>query len=130
MLFVYAIVWVCSVSVTKLSIILLYRRIFTVQRSAFRLWLDALTCITVCLFVSYMVATLTVCRPLSFLWTSLQPDAHGSCFNYKLFMFISAVLNSCVDILILVTPVARVWSLHMSFKMKIGVCGMFLLGSL
>jgi hypothetical protein len=129
--FVYTLVWVLCVSVTKLSIVLLYRRIFAVQKSAFRTWLDCLAGVLVCQTVAIVVGDLTICRPLNYLWNKLDPDAHGTCFDQQLFLLISGIINACLDIIILMTPTPKKkWKLELSTKKKVGVCGMMLLGCL
>ncbi|RYC57529.1 hypothetical protein CHU98_g8683 [Xylaria longipes] len=127
--FVYTFIWAVSVSVTKLSIILLYRRIFAVQKSAFRNWLHVLACVIISQIIAITVSNLTVCRPLSYLWDRLNPGSHGTCFDQPHFLLITGVINAVFDIVILITPIVPILRLKLSAGKKAGVFGMLLLGS-
>ncbi|KAI8945517.1 hypothetical protein F4801DRAFT_124614 [Xylaria longipes] len=128
--FVYTFIWAVSVSVTKLSIILLYRRIFAVQKSAFRNWLHVLACVIISQIIAITVSNLTVCRPLSYLWDRLNPGSHGTCFDQPHFLLITGVINAVFDIVILITPIVPILRLKLSAGKKAGVFGMLLLGCL
>ncbi|KAI0554400.1 hypothetical protein F4679DRAFT_525941 [Xylaria curta] len=128
--FIYTFIWAVTVSVTKLSIILLYRRIFAVQKSPFRNWLDFLACIMVFQIIAITVSNLTVCKPLDYLWNQLDPNAHGTCFDRLHFLLITGIINAVFDIIILITPIAAISKLRLSFWKKAGIFGMLFLGAL
>lgn len=104
--------------VVKLSILLLYLRIFTVSR-AFRV----VTWVTGTLVVAYSVAgfigTLAACKP-----------AKGSCRNITQLAVCSSVLNIVTDLVIFVLPLRQVWRLQATSKQKIGLAVIFTTGSL
>ncbi|KAI1357342.1 hypothetical protein F5Y08DRAFT_346841 [Xylaria arbuscula] len=126
----YAFVWSVSVSVTKFSIILFYRRTFLVQDWKFRAWLHFLSFITLGFMVSLIVANFNLCQPLSYYWRQFEPEAKGRCNDAALFLLITGILNAVIDVIILVTPIPVVLKLKMSAKKKLCVCGIILSGSI
>ncbi|KAI1207205.1 uncharacterized protein F4807DRAFT_462934 [Annulohypoxylon truncatum] len=129
--FVYTFMWALTVSVTKLSIILLYRRLFVFHRTPFRTWLNILVAIIALQILAVVISNVTVCRPLDYLWNRFSdPTAQGSCFDQLLFLLITGIINACIDLILLITPIPQIMKLELSIKKRVGVCGIMLLGCL
>lgn len=102
----------------KLSILLLYLRVFTIAKK-----LRIMTWITILVVTAYslagLIGTITRCNP-----------SKGACDNVTHLSIISSVLNILTDIAILILPIRQVWKLQVSTKQRIGVLFVFALGSL
>ncbi|KAM3076677.1 hypothetical protein ACMFMG_007482 [Clarireedia jacksonii] len=122
--FIIAILYFTVVTAIKTSILLMYRRIFTVSLG--RAY-PVLMSIIVMWWLSGTVATIVSCIPVSRLW--IGPSAGGYCFNFNIFWMAMGVVEILVDSCILILPVRIVLGLHMSNDHKIMVSGIFLLGS-
>lgn len=111
----------------RMSVLLLYRRIFSLSNRYFRVawWICA--CIVLGYFFVLLGGSFTQCspRPISTLWRD-PAKCHGS--NKPL--MIMGFLNAVIDIYVLVLPIRQVWKLQMSFGRKLIVCGLFALGLL
>ncbi|KAJ5942015.1 hypothetical protein N7516_002183 [Penicillium verrucosum] len=109
----------------KVSILLLYRRIFSVPK--FRL----VSLVTGCLVLSWCLAVfitvLLQCRPISLNWNKEQA---GTCINPKPFFFGNAISNLLIDVVILALPIPMVFQLQLRLSQKLTVLGIFLLGGL
>ena len=110
----------------KLSVLLLYRRVFTFQSSYARLIWSASTVLVIAQFVAFLVQNLFQCspRPLNTVWLG-QP---GQCVPNSTSAAVQGFTSAVTDIILLIIPIRAVWRLQMSPRMKGGVCGIFALG--
>lgn len=113
-------------ALTKVSILLLYRRI-SVNKS-FRMWANILIGINIALTVSIFIADLFQCYPLAFLWDKTIPG--GKCINQQAFFVGSAVLNIISDCAVLVLPIPMVWQMQTNTRKKVALIFLFSLGIL
>ncbi|KAI1118709.1 hypothetical protein F5Y14DRAFT_397364 [Nemania sp. NC0429] len=114
----------------KLSILFFYRRIFGVQGKLFPI-ISLLLIVLSCLWgISFFFATLFICYPIHYSWTSAygSPEFEAHCYNPAAMFYASAISNLIVDVFILLIPTPMVWPLEMPRKQKIAVVGIFLLG--
>ncbi|KAI0445058.1 hypothetical protein F4803DRAFT_548469 [Xylaria telfairii] len=128
-LYVSEILGYFPLTLTKVSILLFYRRIFRGQ--VFSTITVHLIVLSVLWGVSFFFATLFICIPTHYSWTATQgtPDFAAHCYDPSPMFYGSAVSNMIVDILILLIPAPMVWKLNMSKRQKIAVVGIFLLGA-
>jgi hypothetical protein len=82
----------------------------------------------VCWFTAVTLTVTFQCTPVSFAWDKNVPD--GRCIDFKSFIFSTAVINVLTDVVIVFMPVPVIWKLQMPSTKKIGICGIFLLGSI
>lgn len=68
------------------------------------------------------------CNPISDFWSPTASTQ--SCIDANKFYIGNAIPNILMDVAILIVPMRKVWGLHVSTSSKIGISGMFLLGSL
>ncbi|TDZ53488.1 hypothetical protein CTRI78_v006914 [Colletotrichum trifolii] len=126
--FIYA----AAVTSTKISILLLYRRLFDAKTGLSRLYTalfwTATFLTTIYPFVQW-VGTALSCSPVSYFWNQYL-GARGSCINGGLFFFTSGIVNMLDDIVILLVPVPRIWELQMNKRTKFSIFGIMLLGGL
>lgn len=104
--------------VVKLSILLLYLRLFTVSR-AFRVMTWATGALVVAYSVAGFVGTLAACNPKK-----------GTCKNISQLAACSSALNILTDLIIIILPLPQVWRLHATFKQKLGLAIIFTTGFL
>ncbi|KAA8644655.1 uncharacterized protein ATNIH1004_008861 [Aspergillus tanneri] len=81
-------------------------------------------------FIFYLIGfflELFPCRPREKFW---KPWLSGSCLNIILQDVVAGSINSASDIVILVLPQLRIWSLHMPLGRKIAVSAIFLVGAM
>ncbi|KAK5116997.1 hypothetical protein LTR62_006718 [Meristemomyces frigidus] len=117
------------VALTKISIILLYLRIFPSSISTrFR----TISYILIGLITAYAV-TFTIllgfeCTPISYVWKSWDGEHEGKCLELVSVLFISSALNIIFDIFVMVLPIPKLVKLHVNHSKKVGILITFMLG--
>jgi len=114
-----------SMFITKLSILLLYHRIFSSRR--FTRVLICVGAFTAAFSIAVAFSNIFACRPFRALW---DPDTPGKCLNVKALLRAVSVQDELTDVVILCLPLPMVWRLKMNRKRKWQVTGMILIGSL
>ena len=126
--FIMTVLYFTMVSATKLSILFMYNRLFSVSRT-FRYQVLIVGILVVIFWIGFTVADLLNCRPIKWTWiNSLQAPPH--CFNYNLFWMASGVVEAFIDTLIIAIPIRIVYRLHLNLAKKIALIAIFLLGIL
>lgn len=114
--------------VTKLSILMLYRRIFVPpRRSIFNITLRSLECLIILFYISTSIVKIAQCIPREKILNRTLP---GTCINVSNLLNTSGMFNFITDILILLIPVKSVWKLHMKKTKKIQVVVIFTFGAM
>lgn len=124
--FITAILYFSVVTAIKISILLMYRRIFSVDY--FRLESLLVGIIVVVWWIVGTIATIISCLPIDRLW--MGPSAGGYCFDFNIFWMAMGAVELVVDILILLLPVNVILGLRMSKQQRVLLVGIFLLGGL
>ncbi|KAE8161894.1 hypothetical protein BDV40DRAFT_266587 [Aspergillus tamarii] len=107
----------------KISILLLYRRIFTVRSFRIASLITGGLVISWCLAV--FITVLLQCRPIALNWNKAL---EGTCIDPKQFFFGNAISNLLIDVVILALPIPMVLQLQLRLSQKLTVLGIFLLG--
>ncbi|KAI0436718.1 integral membrane protein [Xylaria telfairii] len=115
-------------SSTKLSILLLYNRLFSVHY-VFRRLIIILSILVLIFWVGSTLADLLNCVPLKHIWINSQEDPRY-CINYNIFWFSTAIAEAFLDILIILLPINVIMGLQFNRKQKIAVASVFLLGAI
>ncbi|KAG6362551.1 hypothetical protein INS49_007643 [Diaporthe citri] len=128
-LFALAIVYSLAAMAIKMSIILLYVRVFSTANTAFRRCIFAAEFLTMALSVTFIVVILAACQPLQFFWTQYDGVSEGTCISTSSFFVAFSIFNVSVDVFLLVLPIPMVLKLHMSVRKKLIVCALTMLGT-
>ena len=112
----------------KLTILLVFLRVFSLGKNHSTFWIyHSLIWLN---FFFYLIVTFLIifsCQPIKKTW---KPWIHGKCLNSPDIIIAIASVNSLSDFSILVLPQKVIWNLQMSFKRRIGVSSIFLVGLL
>lgn len=126
--FIASILYFTIACSAKLSILLMYNRIFSVS-STFRTQVSIVGALVVGFWIGCTVATLTNCIPLEWSWlNSLSLKKY--CFNYNYFWVASGAIEAFLDCLIISMPVRLVLKMQMQPRTKFKVAAIFALGAL
>ncbi|KAF4424714.1 hypothetical protein F53441_14224 [Fusarium austroafricanum] len=131
--FVYAEPFVYAFAVTsvKISILLLYRRLFPLGIEKNRLYTMMYWTASFLTAVYPFILWITMafaCRPVSHFWNQYK-GSKGTCIEVKMFFLVLGIVNMLNDITILTVPISRIWALHMNNKTKVSIICIMLLGS-
>ncbi|GAW21536.1 hypothetical protein ANO14919_110590 [Xylariales sp. No.14919] len=129
LLYSYTFIYAGSVSFTKLSILLFYRRLFERGSLWFHIRLGFAAFFTIGYLLSIWSVAAALCQPTEFFWTQFLGHK-GKCLDINASFLSLTVLNLVADLLVLVVPIPEILALQMTTKKKIGVCAVMLLGGL
>lgn len=113
---------------TKLSILLLFLRIFIPTRTSKTFFFVHLLLWTNLFF--YLINTfikIFECTPRSKIW---MPKTAGHCVSIPWMIVVAAIINVISDFTILILPIASVWSLQMGRRQKLAASAVFAAGIL
>ncbi|KAB8262999.1 hypothetical protein BDV32DRAFT_136089 [Aspergillus pseudonomiae] len=107
----------------KISILLLYRRIFAVRKFRIASLITGGLVMSWCLAV--FITVFLQCRPIALNW---DKTLEGTCIDPKKFFFGNAISNLLIDVVILALPIPMVLQLQLRLSQKLTILSIFLLG--
>jgi hypothetical protein len=108
---------------TKLSILFLYKRIFTLQRFRIAIYITMGICIV--WFLGGLLPTIVQCIPVEYNWNR---SSSGTCIDMKMLFAGITISNLLTDVLLLILPLFVISTLQLTLKNRLAVMGIFLLG--
>ncbi|KAL5120160.1 hypothetical protein ACEQ8H_001986 [Pleosporales sp. CAS-2024a] len=124
-LFFSIIAYHTSLMLTKLSILLQYRRIFTLKGSRRPIYIVMGIC-TAC-GVTAIVTAIFTCVPVRAYWDIAQRP-FAKCVNQDAMYHANAALNITTDLLVAALPVRQIWKLQIAMRQKIALLILLTLG--
>ncbi|KAJ8125490.1 hypothetical protein O1611_g8149 [Lasiodiplodia mahajangana] len=126
--FIATVLYFAVTAASKLSILLLYNRLFSVS-AKFHRHVIILSCVVIGYWIGTTIADLLNCIPIKYTWVNSLADPRY-CINYNIFWLATGVVEAFIDVLILLLPIEVVLKLHLSTKKKIAVSSVFIVGAL
>ncbi|USP77996.1 hypothetical protein yc1106_05270 [Curvularia clavata] len=117
-------VYCTAVGLVKLSLLVMYLRIF--PTNSFRIGSYILGFVTIAWVIAINFVSIFQCMPVKKAW--LGPAIDGTCINLKASFIGNAVPNILTDVAILCMPVAQVLKLQVTTAQRASLLFMFLLG--
>ena len=108
------VLYAVSITAAKLSVLLLYRRIFTVRR--FRIVIDIVGVLSLLWGITSFLIFIFQCNPVH---KGFNPDAPGQCINLESTYYGISVSNAAFDVLITFMPVKLIWALKLPMKQRV-----------
>ncbi|KAF2826669.1 hypothetical protein CC86DRAFT_291709 [Ophiobolus disseminans] len=126
-MWIVVVISILSIGLVKLSVVLLYRRIFAISR-AFNIYTSGLLALVTAWAIAFLAANLFQCgiHPES-AWTNVKM-IEKYCYDTSPATSACLLTNLIVDLMILGAPIGIIWRLHMSLARKLQVTGIFALG--
>lgn len=124
---IYILDWfyVPSNMLSRLSIVLLYLRIFTNKTARFFCWVVVTFLIFNC--ITAIIAAQLECSPLAYTWDKTIKG--GRCFDQMLWYKLTNFPNVIADVAIFLLPVQTIWTLKASIARRAGIALVCLTGS-
>lgn len=117
----------------KLSILVLYRRLFLVQQRWFKiaLWVNGIYAAG--LGIASTFVFIFQCWPVDYYWTRFhayygETPLQGTCLPQLAHLATPQFLSTASDLAILLLPVPVIWNLYIQKARKVAASGVFLLG--
>lgn len=124
-MFASEVIYVPALMTTKISILLLYRRIFTSDKFHRVLW-----CVggfVLAFAITAIFLQIFQCTPIEAIWYT---NIERHCVDISASYIAMGTINIVTDVAILCLPMPQLWQLQMSRTRKVQMIGMFLLGGL
>ena len=119
-------VYAILVYLVKTTILLLYIRIFGINRKT-RWMIRSLIIILFAYYLASIGAKAAICIPLPKLW---DPELHDHCINNNVFFLTDCAVSIVSDFIILILPMPLVWALQMPTRRKVEISTVFAMGFL
>jgi len=118
-------VYIGCVSLTKISLLFFYLRIF--KERVFRAKVYVFLALCIGFLVGFVIASVFQCEPLSHAWQFWAGERPGPCGNVDALVWSAGAANIVLDISVTILPVAQLWRSKMTTARKVSVMTMFLL---
>ncbi|KAL8710589.1 MAG: hypothetical protein Q9220_004813 [cf. Caloplaca sp. 1 TL-2023] len=122
--FAFEILYTCTITSAKLSILLFYRRIF--ETPLFRRLTTAVGILVLAWFAAVILVSVFSCKPVNAYWDKSILDA--KCIDSRQFFLGNSIANILTDVFILALPVRMVWHLQVLRSQKVLLTLIFGLG--
>lgn len=119
------IIFACSITATRLSLLLFYHRIFPMQR--FRTIAILIGCVLIAWWLSFLLGIIFSCVPVQSFW---DRSLDGRCIDENSFSYGITAAELATNVAMLVLPIPWLWSLNLPRSKKLALGGIFMLGSL
>ena len=120
-----SIFYVPTLAFAKLSILFLYRRLSPVRW--FRYCIYFVMGVIAAYSIAILFALIFPCKPIAANWD--VTITNGKCADKAKIYLATAGVNIVTDLLILALPIPMVWNLQMARRTRIGLLGLFAVGS-
>ncbi|KAF1832247.1 hypothetical protein BDW02DRAFT_555181 [Decorospora gaudefroyi] len=117
------IVYYLALGLTKGSILLQYRRIFTTRKFQLANWGVMLVVIAYTIWTVF--SSIFVCLPVRAFWTR---EVGARCLNQSVLWFTNAGLNIATDFAIIILPIPVIRNLKLGQRQRIGLIAIFTVG--
>lgn len=105
--------------ITKISILLLYSKLFAPSRKSLTyINIQLLLYLCILFYMAITLAKIFQCTPRTRIWDKALP---GRCINLAALFIVSSVFNTSSDIAILLIPIFVVWGLQIPFQRKVWI---------
>ncbi|ROV99543.1 hypothetical protein VMCG_06338 [Cytospora schulzeri] len=125
MILAQQIIWAVSLGLSKLSILTLYSKVFSVDYFVIASRVTAVVIILWMLVV--ILGSILICQPVAFNW---DQSLNGHCGNAVALWLSHGVLNIVTDLVVLLLPMPYMYSLEMALYKKLVLMVTFSLGLL
>ncbi|RAH74287.1 uncharacterized protein BO66DRAFT_313099 [Aspergillus aculeatinus CBS 121060] len=112
--------------ITKLSILLLYLRLFAPSKRNTPFWLiQTLIWMNFLFYLADTIVKICECKPRAKIW---DQDIPGQCININIPILVTSIVNVVSDFLMLLLPIVCVWRLQMTWWKKMSLSAVFAAG--
>ena len=116
--------WSLSLGLTKLSILALYMKIFSIK--SFVLLAQGCAVFVVLWSMVLFIGAFTLCTPVEFNWDKFTTQ--GTCGDVKMLWAVTGGLNIFSDLVVMLLPMPYIYSLSLQLYKKIGLMVTFGIG--
>lgn len=117
------VIYALAIAAVKLSVLLLYRRLFPNRHFQVILW--CVGAFILCYTIIGILVCIFECQPIEVAW---EPSTKGRCIHLSIATMFMACMNFITDFVTLLLPMPLLWRLQISKERKLQLIGIFLTG--
>ncbi|PSK59383.1 hypothetical protein B9Z65_3707 [Elsinoe australis] len=123
-------IWIynTSLSFTKFSIIIQYKRMFVTPE--FQIAVKCILAMTTIYSLWTIIASIIPCWPIHFFWARAEVDVTGQCLDAEDVFLGNSISNIFTDLIILISPLPVLAKMHLPIRQKISLFVLFSVGGL
>lgn len=131
-LWIYVMLYSWAINIVRISILVLYLRIFTKGsgHARLRVVVYMMTAITMTYTLISFIAIILICNPITQTWNIWGRTQHGICLDYQAVSLSTAVIVPILDVITIAIPIYPVWQMEVSRWEKMLTTLLFALGSM
>ena len=118
--------YIVTVALAKVAILLFYLRLNPNKHFRYRVF--AVLTITVAYMILLLMVQIFSCNPIRKFW-DLSLAKTGHCLNIEGLYLATPIINTILDVLVLIIPIPMVMKLQVSWRYKLGLGVLFAVGS-
>ncbi|KAJ4334626.1 hypothetical protein N0V95_009118 [Ascochyta clinopodiicola] len=126
-LYVLEILYFFQITLLKLTLLFFFLRIF--PKTIVRNVLKGTIIFTILYGLTFVIIAIFQCRPINHYWDNWDLEHDGKCININALAWSNAIISIVLDIWMLVLPLYEVFRLQLSWRKKLSVAIMFLVGT-
>ncbi|UPX11262.1 uncharacterized protein EKO05_0001876 [Ascochyta rabiei] len=126
-MYVLEILYFFQVTLLKLTLLFFFLKIF--PRTIVRNLLKGTVAFTILYGLAFVIVAIFQCRPINHYWDNWDLEHDGKCINDNALAWSNAIISIVLDVWMLVLPLYEVFRLQLSWRKKISVAIMFLVGT-
>lgn len=127
-LYVLEVLYFFQMTLLKLALLFFFLRIF--PKTMIRNLLKGTIVFTMLYGLVFVIIAIFQCRPISHYWDKWDLEHDGKCINVNALAWSNAIISIALDVWMLALPLYEVFRLQLSWRKKISVAIMFLVGTL
>ncbi|KAK7418742.1 hypothetical protein QQX98_003760 [Neonectria punicea] len=126
---VMEVIYFAEITLLKIAMLFFYLRIFPSPRVRRLLWGTII--FNIVFGVAFVVvAAFIQCKPVSYFWQIWDDEHERRCLNQNAIAWSNAAISIALDLWMLAIPLSQIRGLYLTWRRKIGVGVMFLVGTL
>ena len=127
-LYVVEVLYFFQMTLLKLTLLFFFLRIF--PKTAIRNILKGTIVFTILYGLAFVIVAIFQCRPISANWTNWDKEHVNQCINVNALAWSHAIISIVLDLWMLALPLYEIFRLQLSWRKKVSVAVMFLVGTL
>jgi hypothetical protein len=125
-LYIFTNLYFVNIAVIKLAFVFFYLRVFPKRNVRRYLWA---TVVMVIIFgITFVVAGIFQCTPISYYWTRWKEEGGGHCVDVSALAWANGAISIAIDLWMIAIPLSQVRNLNLDWKKKAEVAFMFCVG--
>ncbi|KAH7000665.1 hypothetical protein EDB80DRAFT_780000 [Ilyonectria destructans] len=121
------VLYFAQITLLKLAMLFFYLRIFPSSGVRRLLWGTIIA--NTIYGISFVIAGIFQCNPISYFWNMWDGEHQGRCLNQNAIGWSNAAISIALDFWMLAIPLHQIRHLNLNWKRKVAVGSMFLIGS-